>query len=158
MPRLPWAELLLPRTCRPIGTQAATLTFWRKEDPKCVRGRSKVTLPPVTLFSTSHTTENQFEMDLAAYDALSPAEQAAHDASQREKEAQEQAALPYRWTQALDHVALNFPVEQGTKAKALDIKIKKKSLSIAQKGGEVLLEGEFPKEVKLEDSVWSLGK
>jgi hypothetical protein len=97
-------------------------------------------------------------MDLAAYDALSPAEQAAHDASQREKEAQEQAALPYRWTQALDHVALNFPVEQGTKAKTLDIKIKKKSLSIAQKGGEVLLEGEFPKEVKLEDSVWSLGK
>ena len=97
-------------------------------------------------------------MDQQAYDALSPEDRSSYDVSQRAKEAQEQAALPYQWTQALDHAALTVPVEAGTRAKMLDVQIKKKSLRIAKKGGEVLLEGEFPQEIKVDDSTWSLGE
>lgn len=99
-------------------------------------------------------------MDQAAYDALSPSERAAHDAAALARQEAEQAALPYKWTQALDHVAVSLPLSEGTKARMLDVAIKKKSIRVARKGagGEVLMEGEFPKEVRADESVWSIGE
>lgn len=98
-------------------------------------------------------------LDQAAYDALSPEEQQAHDAKERQREADEQAALPYKWTQALDHAHLTFELPPtNIKAKTLDVQLKRKSLRVAKKDGDkaVLLEGEFPQEIQVDDSVWSI--
>lgn len=108
----------------------------------------------------THTLPSHLTMDQAAYDALSPSERAAHDAAALARQEAEQAALPYKWTQALDHVAVSLPLSEGTKARMLDVAIKKKSIRVARKGagGEVLMEGEFPKEVRADESVWSIGE
>lgn len=102
-------------------------------------------------------------MNQQEYDALSPAEQASYDVSQRQKEAQEQAALPYKWSQDLDTVSFTFEIPGAsstpTRAKALDVAIKKTSFKLAKKDTkETLLEGTFPREVKIDDCTWSLGE
>lgn len=97
-------------------------------------------------------------LDQAAYDALSPEQQRAHDEAERKREAEEQASLPYQWTQALDHVHLTLPLEPDTRARSLDVSIKRGSLRVAKKDGDkaVLLQGDFPYEVKVDDSTWSV--
>ncbi|CAO1618462.1 unnamed protein product [Parajaminaea phylloscopi] len=97
-------------------------------------------------------------LDQAAYDALTPEQQRAHDEAERKREADEQSALPYQWTQALDHVHLTLPLEPNTRARSLDVSIKRTSLRVAKKDGDkaVLLEGEFPYEIKMDDSTWSV--
>lgn len=55
---------------------------------------------------------------------------------------------------------MSIPVPQGTKSKELAIEIKKKTIKVAFKGKGpegVLLEGELPKEIKVDDSTWTLG-
>lgn len=68
------------------------------------------------------------------YDSLTPEKQAEYDASERAREAAEQAALPYRWSQALDHLALSIDVPEGTKGKDLVVEIKKRKFKVALKG------------------------
>ena len=52
---------------------------------------------------------------------------------------------------------INIPVPAGTKARQLDIEIKKTRLRVGFKGAAApILEGELYEGVKLEDSVWSL--
>ena len=74
------------------------------------------------------------------YDALSPAEQAAHDAAEAAREASEQGALPYRWTQELDHVEVTVPVPAGTKGRDLSILLHKRSIKVGLKGQHPILE------------------
>ncbi|PWN26811.1 CS-domain-containing protein [Jaminaea rosea] len=97
-------------------------------------------------------------MDASKYDSLSPAEKEAHDAAERRREAEEQAALPYRWTQALDHVEVTLPLPAGTRAKQLDVAIKRASLRVGLKDGEktVLMAGDLPNPVQLDDCTWSV--
>jgi hypothetical protein len=54
-------------------------------------------------------------------------------------------------------VDVTVPVPKGTRGKDLDVKIGKKSLSVGLKGKEKILEGELCKEIKIEDSTWTLG-
>ncbi|CAO1616157.1 unnamed protein product [Sympodiomycopsis kandeliae] len=97
-------------------------------------------------------------MDQAAYDKLTPSEQEAYDASQRAKELSEQAALPYKWTQDLESVSITYAfADAPVRARDLSITINKKSLKVLKKSSsEALLHGEFPKEVKVDDSTWSI--
>ena len=44
------------------------------------------------------------------------------------------------------------------KSKFLDIEIKKKALRVGVKGKEPLLNGELHQQVKLENSMWIIGK
>lgn len=83
---------------------------------------------------------------------------AEEEAAARQREAEEQAALPYRWTQALDHVEVTLPLPAGTRAKQLDVAIKRTSIRVAQRDGEraVLLEGTLPHPILLDDSTWSI--
>jgi len=78
------------------------------------------------------------------------------DKEDRAREEAEQAALPYRWTQALGEVDLIVPVPKGTRARDLDLKIMKKKLSVGLKGKEKILDGELPKEIKIEESTWTV--
>lgn len=109
----------------------------------------------------SSQDEVNLNMNHQEYDKLSASEQQAYDASQRKKEAQEQAALPYKWTQDLDHASLTYEIPGGEtiRAKQLDVSINRRGLKVSRKDNkETLLEGEFPNEVKVDDSTWSLGE
>lgn len=67
-------------------------------------------------------------------------------------------ALPYVWTQQLGDVDITVPVPKGTRAKNLNVVIAKKKLSVGLKGQEPIFEGELCKEIKVEDSTWTVGK
>ncbi|KAG0285607.1 hypothetical protein BGZ96_010174 [Linnemannia gamsii] len=90
------------------------------------------------------------------YDSMTEEERTAHDAAARQKEAEEQASLPYKWRQTLVDVDITFEVPKGTRARDLVVEIKKNSLKAGLRGQTPIIEGTLTKEVKLDDSTWSL--
>ncbi|KAI0695176.1 nuclear movement protein nudC [Cytidiella melzeri] len=90
------------------------------------------------------------------YDKLSKEERAIRDKADREREAAEQAALPYQWKQVLAEVDIEVPVPKGTRGKDLAVVIQKKKLSVGLKGKEPIMSGELCKEIKMEESTWTL--
>ncbi|KIK05466.1 hypothetical protein K443DRAFT_640060 [Laccaria amethystina LaAM-08-1] len=90
------------------------------------------------------------------YDKLSKEERDARDKEDRAREIAEQAALPYSWTQELGEVDVTVPVPKGTRGKQLNVVIQKKKLVVGLKGQEPILSGELCKEIKVEDSTWTL--
>lgn len=65
-------------------------------------------------------------------------------------------ALPYTWTQELGEVDIIIPVPQGTRARDLTVVIGKKKLSVGLKNTEPIMSGELCKEIKVEDSTWTI--
>ena len=49
------------------------------------------------------------------------------------------------------------PVPKGTRARELTVTILKTKLSVGLKGKEPILDGELCKDIKMEDSTWTLG-
>ncbi|KAI0094837.1 nuclear movement protein nudC [Irpex rosettiformis] len=90
------------------------------------------------------------------YDKLSPEERAVRVKENRAREEKEQAALPYTWKQELAEVDLEVPVPKGTRGKDLTVVIQRKKLSVALKGKEPILSGELCKEIKVEESTWTI--
>ncbi|KAF9114940.1 hypothetical protein BGX27_009370 [Mortierella sp. AM989] len=90
------------------------------------------------------------------YDAMTEEERTAYDAAARKKEQEEQAALPYKWRQTLVDVDVSIQVPKGTKSKDLYVDIKKKSLKVGLKGQEAIIDGTLLKEIKVDDSTWTL--
>ncbi|KAF9579661.1 hypothetical protein BGW38_003992, partial [Lunasporangiospora selenospora] len=90
------------------------------------------------------------------YDSMTSEEKEVFDKAAREKEAQEQALLPYRWTQNLGDVDISIDVPKGTRARDLVVEIKKKSLKAGLKGQTPIIDGLLSKEIKMDDSTWSL--
>ncbi|KAM6498060.1 nuclear movement protein nudC [Amanita muscaria] len=90
------------------------------------------------------------------YENLSKEEREARDKADRAREVAEQAALPYSWTQELGDVDVTVTVPRGTRARDLSITIEKKKLSIGLKSKEPIMAGELCKEIKVEDSTWTL--
>jgi hypothetical protein len=58
----------------------------------------------------------------------------------------------------LGELDLIVPVPKGTRGKELTIVILKKKLSVGLKGKEKILDGELCKEIKVEESTWTLGE
>ncbi|KAI9600584.1 hypothetical protein H4Q26_000371 [Puccinia striiformis f. sp. tritici PST-130] len=96
------------------------------------------------------------KLTVAEYDALSPEERKAHDEAEAEREREEQAKLPFTWKQTLQDLTLNIPVPPGTKARDLVVEIKKTKLKVGLKGKEPILDGTLCKEIKQEESTWTL--
>lgn len=71
---------------------------------------------------------------------LTPAEEAAA----RAKEAEEQAALPYKWTQTIGDLDLTVEVPGNLKGKDFNVEIKKKKIMVAIKGQEPIISVSFP--------------
>lgn len=65
--------------------------------------------------------------------------------------------MPYTWKQELGDVDIVVPVPKGTRAKDLQIIIGKKKLSVGLKGKDKIMDGELCKEIKMEDSTWTVG-
>ncbi|KXN90080.1 Nuclear movement protein nudC [Leucoagaricus sp. SymC.cos] len=87
---------------------------------------------------------------------LTSEQREAKDREAREHEAAEQAALPYQWRQELKEVEINVPVPSGTRGKDLSVIIQKKKLSVGIKGQDPILMGELCKEIKVDESSWTL--
>ncbi|TFK57064.1 CS-domain-containing protein [Heliocybe sulcata] len=88
--------------------------------------------------------------------SLSKEEQEAKDKGDRERETKEQAALPYTWKQELGDVDVVVPVPKGTRGRDLNVTIAKKKLAVGLKGKDRIMDGELCKEIKVEDSTWTL--
>jgi len=70
-----------------------------------------------------------------AYTELTKEEEAAA----RAKEAEEQAALPYKWTQTIGDLDITVEVPGNLKGKDLNVEIKKKKLVLGIKGQEPII-------------------
>lgn len=88
---------------------------------------------------------------MSSPDALTDADKAT-----AAKEAAEQAALPYKWTQTIQEVDISVPVPPGTRARDLVVEIKSTSIKVGLKGQEPIMEGTFPKRVTTDECTWSL--
>jgi len=62
----------------------------------------------------------------------------------------------YNWGQTLQEVELRVPLGGAYKARDLVVSIEKKHLKVGIKGQPFIIDGDFPKEVKLEESTWVL--
>jgi HSP20 family molecular chaperone IbpA len=63
----------------------------------------------------------------------------AEEAALRAKEAEEQAALPYKWTQTITDLDITLEVPGNLKGKDLVVEIKKKKLVVGIKGQEPII-------------------
>ena len=54
-------------------------------------------------------------------------------------------------------VDIVVPVPKGTRARDLQVIIGKKKLSVGLKGKDKIMDGELCKEIKMEDSTWTVG-
>ncbi|KAI5477578.1 hypothetical protein MNV49_006166 [Pseudohyphozyma bogoriensis] len=93
---------------------------------------------------------------MSAPSDLSPEEQKALDIVNAERERAEQAALPYTWKQTLQDVSVTIPVPPGSKGRDLVVDIKKTKLKVGVKGQPLIIDGDLPKEIKVDDSTWTL--
>lgn len=62
----------------------------------------------------------------------------------------------YLWHQTLDEVDVILSVPQGTKAKQVAITMTPSKLSVGLKGEPLFFEGVLAKEIRLDDSTWTL--
>ncbi|RDL30980.1 HSP20-like chaperone [Venustampulla echinocandica] len=74
----------------------------------------------------------------------------------RAKEAEEQAALPYKWTQAIGDLDVIIELPGNIKGKDLNVDIKKKKLFLAVKGQEPIISGDLPHEIHVDESTWTI--
>lgn len=56
----------------------------------------------------------------------------------------------------MGEVDISVPVPKGTRGKDLTVVIAKKKLSVTLKGQDPILSGELCKEIKVEDSTWTI--
>lgn len=70
-------------------------------------------------------------------------EEKAADEAARAKEAEEQAALPYKWTQAIGDLDITAEIPGNLKAKDLVVDIKKTKLVVGIKGQEPIISVSF---------------
>ena len=68
-----------------------------------------------------------------------------------------EALKNYSWAQTAFDVSVQIEIPEGTGAKDLDIKMQPKHLFVKIKSsGKVLVDGDFPEKIKVEDSFWSV--
>ncbi|KFX86665.1 hypothetical protein O988_00859 [Pseudogymnoascus sp. VKM F-3808] len=84
-----------------------------------------------------------------------PVDKAA-EAAARAREEEEQAALPYKWTQTIRDLSLNFTVPGNFKGRDLVVDIKKTKLSAGIKGQEPIISGDLPHPIHVDESTWTL--
>ncbi|KAI0383632.1 nuclear movement protein [Hypomontagnella monticulosa] len=78
------------------------------------------------------------------------------EAAARAKEAEEQAALPYKWNQTIGDLDITFSVPGNYKSRDLVIEIKKQKLKAGVKGQDPIIDGDLPHTIHTEESTWTL--
>ncbi|CED84775.1 Nuclear distribution protein NUDC [Phaffia rhodozyma] len=92
----------------------------------------------------------------AGSNSLSAEEQTAQDAIARAKQEEEQAQLPYKWTQDLDTITMTLDLPQGTRARDLNVVLKRAEISAGLKGKESTFAGKLFAPIKEEGSTWTI--
>ncbi|KAJ9605095.1 hypothetical protein H2200_010485 [Cladophialophora chaetospira] len=85
-----------------------------------------------------------------------PSERARLDAADRARGEEEQAKLPYKWTQTLEEAEVNIPIPGNLKARDLVVELKKGHIKVQVKGQDAILDGDFPHSIIVDDSTWVL--
>ena len=67
-------------------------------------------------------------------------------------------ALPYSWKRQLGDVVIEVPVPKGPRGRDVNVVIQRKKLTVGLKGKEPIMTGELCREVKVDDSTWTLGQ
>ncbi|KAM3506345.1 hypothetical protein MY10362_002404 [Beauveria mimosiformis] len=80
----------------------------------------------------------------------------AEDAAARARELEEQATLPYKWTQTIGELDINFIVPGNMKSRDLVVNIQKLKLTAGIKGQEPIVNGDLPHAIRVDDSTWTL--
>ncbi|KAH8669468.1 HSP20-like chaperone [Tricladium varicosporioides] len=78
------------------------------------------------------------------------------EAAARAKEAEEQAALPYKWTQVIGELDVTCEVPGNLKSRDLNVEIKKTKLVVGIKGQEPIISGDLPHPIHVDESTWTL--
>ena len=69
-----------------------------------------------------------------------PSEREKLDAADRKREEEEQAKLPYKWTQTLTEADVTIPIAGNLKSRDLVVEIKKTHLKVSIKGGMTIFD------------------
>jgi CS domain len=77
-------------------------------------------------------------------DSPPPEERERLDAEARAKEAEEQAKLPYKWTQSIGDVDITVPVPGNIKGRDLDVVMTKTKLKAGLKGQTPIIDVSIP--------------
>ncbi|PHH79668.1 hypothetical protein CDD80_4153 [Ophiocordyceps camponoti-rufipedis] len=80
----------------------------------------------------------------------------ADEAAARAREADEQAALPYKWSQTIGDVDLSFVVPGTLKSRDLVVEMKKQTIVAGVKGQDPVIKGDLPHAIHVDDSTWTL--
>jgi CS domain len=67
-------------------------------------------------------------------------ERRKQDALDRKREEEEQAKLPYKWSQTLNEAEVNVPIPSNLKSRDLIVELKKTHLKVAIKGQEPIID------------------
>ncbi|KMU73319.1 NudC domain containing protein-containing protein 3 [Coccidioides immitis RMSCC 3703] len=86
----------------------------------------------------------------------SVAERERQDREHREKEAAEQAKLPYKWTQTVGDADVTIVVPAEVRGRDLDVVLTKTKIRVGLKGKEPIRDGDFPHPIHVDESTWTL--
>ncbi|KAI2641117.1 nuclear movement protein [Xylaria nigripes] len=79
------------------------------------------------------------------------------EAAARAKEAAEQEALPYKWTQTIAELDISIPSIPGNlKARDLVVELKKQKIKAGIKGQTPIIDGDLPHAILTGESTWTL--
>ncbi|GFZ46052.1 Nuclear distribution protein C [Saitozyma sp. JCM 24511] len=96
-------------------------------------------------------------MSTSRYEDLSEEERKVYDAEEEAREKEEQAALPYKWTQDLQTVSVSIPLPKGTRARDLQVVLQKRKIKVQLKSAsEPIIDGELFNDIAVDDSSWTI--
>ena len=67
-------------------------------------------------------------------------ERKTKEAEDKKREEEEQATLPYKWTQTLEEADVNVPIPGNLKSRDLVVELKKQHLKVQVKGQEAIID------------------
>ena len=108
----------------------------------------------------------QIELEEAAKKAGKPIEPKVEEKKEGEEDGEGKGQMPnqsnggntdkYNWGQTLNEVTINVYLPDGTTSKMINVVITAKKCSVKIKNGATILEGEWNKPIKVEDSPWCI--
>ncbi|WFC99495.1 helicase [Malassezia yamatoensis] len=111
---------------------------------------------------TGHALHRRMSLSAEEYEKLSPEKQKEYDVAQKLREEDEQSKLPYRWTQALDHVEVVVPVPEGTRGKQVQLSLQRTRMRLEVHGmtlvevGDMLIQGQLSKPIRPDECTWTI--
>ncbi|CAD6591798.1 MAG: hypothetical protein ASARMPRED_005609 [Alectoria sarmentosa] len=85
-----------------------------------------------------------------------PIEREQKDKEDRAREAEEQAKLPYKWTQTIQDLDITVAVPSNLRGKDIVVDMTKTKLKVGVKGQESFIDGPLPHEIHPSESTWTL--